>query len=178
MDKMIPFMDWPGKYSSMDSMTFMGSPFPLLLIICSYLYFVLFMGPKMMELRRPMNIRIIILPYNILQAFLFSYIVLEMINNGFSFELTWKCVVENGEDMNELHNNMWLFMILRIFELFETIFVVLRKKRSQLTFLHIYHQTTSVLVFWILLKYHSGMMEIFLIVISSIGHVIKTNKRW
>lgn len=64
-------------------------------------------------------------------------------------------------------------MILRILELSETVFFVLRKKQNQLTFLHVYHHVSSILIFWIFFKYSGGMMEVFFVVISSMAHIIK-----
>lgn len=88
-----------------------------------------------------------------------------------------KCLIDSDEenfiDTNTIHEITWAFVILRIFELSETVFFVLRKKRQQITFLHIYHQVSSVLIFWSFLKYSGGYAEVFLIVISEFAHVIK-----
>lgn len=44
------------------------TPFPLLTIICSYLYFVKYYGPKMMEDRKPFQLKRIMLLYNVAQV--------------------------------------------------------------------------------------------------------------
>lgn len=63
--------------------------------------------------------------------------------------------------------------MLRIFELLETVFFVLRKKWNQITFLHVVHHVSSILIFWMFLKYSGGMMEVFFVVVSEIAHIIK-----
>lgn len=66
-----------------------------------------------------------------------NFFSLQLCFSGFSFGNTWKCVnIFDGElsqEMTEIHEITWIFLILRIMELFETIFFILRKKRQQLT---------------------------------------------
>lgn len=56
----------------------MGSPFPILTIIFTYIYFVKVMGPKWMKEKRPYQIEPVIIAYNILMvilsAFFFFYV--------------------------------------------------------------------------------------------------------
>jgi GNS1/SUR4 family len=59
--------EWPGRHETVDSLFLMGSPFPIAVIIACYLYFVLNYGPKLMETRKPMKVRKVIIPYNIFQ---------------------------------------------------------------------------------------------------------------
>lgn len=62
----------------------MGSPFPILTIIFTYIYFVKVMGPKFMKEKRPYQIEPLIIGYNILMvalsAFFFFYVSLKMSN--------------------------------------------------------------------------------------------------
>lgn len=75
--------------------------------------------------------------------------------------------------MHGIHKVTWFFMLLRIFELSETIFFILRKKKCQITHLHLYHHVSSILIFWIFFKYSGGMMEVFFIVVSQIAQIVK-----
>ena len=43
---------------------------------------------------------------------------------------------------------LWLFYISKVFDFFDTLFIILGKKWEQLSFLHVYHHLTIFLVYW------------------------------
>lgn len=51
---------------------------------------------------------------------------------------------------------MWWMYMLKIVELSETVFFVLRKKQNQVSSLHVYHHVSMVLLAWIGVKYFPG----------------------
>lgn len=53
----------------------MSTPWPILSILTVYLLFVLKLGPKMMKNREPLNIKRIIMVYNLTQTMYNFYIV-------------------------------------------------------------------------------------------------------
>lgn len=59
----------------MKNMWLMNSPWPIVIILFSYLYFVLKCGPEYMKFRNPMNIDRIVMIYNVVQVLLSLYIV-------------------------------------------------------------------------------------------------------
>ena len=46
----------------------MSGPFPTLAICLSYAYFVKVLGPRIMENRKPMNLRAVLIVYNFVQV--------------------------------------------------------------------------------------------------------------
>nr|XP_024217876.1 elongation of very long chain fatty acids protein 4-like [Halyomorpha halys] len=64
--------DWP----------LMDSPFPTLFMVGAYLYFVVFLGPKMMENRKPFKLNSILVVYNAAQT-LFSLIMFSEKKEGY-----------------------------------------------------------------------------------------------
>lgn len=66
--------------SRIQSMWLMDSPWPVLIILSAYLYFVLKAGPKFMEKRKPMNIDRLVMVYNVIQVLYSLYIVEEVIH--------------------------------------------------------------------------------------------------
>jgi elongation of very long chain fatty acids protein 4 len=44
---------------------------------------------------------------------------------------------------------LWLFYISKILDFVDTIVIVLGKKWSQLSFLHVYHHATIFLMYWV-----------------------------
>lgn len=73
---------------------------------------------------------------------------------------TWKCINNTGApyDSNMVGIFQWSFfaVMVRMGELLETIFFVLRKKQNQVSILHVYHHTSTILLLWTFLKYSSG----------------------
>lgn len=51
---------------------------------------------------------------------------------------------------------VWLYYIAKIIELLDTVFFVLRKKNSQVSFLHLYHHTLMPLCSFVGVKYLAG----------------------
>ena len=53
----------------------MSSPFPTLLICAGYIYFIKYLGPRLMRDRRPFELKGVIIFYNIIQLLLNIYLV-------------------------------------------------------------------------------------------------------
>jgi hypothetical protein len=90
-------------------------------------------------------------------------------------------------------HTFWFYgILLRIIEFIETIIFVLRKKQNQISFLHVYHHISTIIIFWVFLKYSgskyqheiqlclinyphnenfAGFMELYLGVLNSLVHV-------
>lgn len=60
-------------------MWLMDSPWPVLIILAGYLYFVLKAGPKFMKHRSPLKIDRIVMVYNVVQIVCSAYLVKQVI---------------------------------------------------------------------------------------------------
>jgi len=60
---------------------------------------------------------------------------------------------------------VWWVLILKITELADTLIFVLRKKHDQVSFLHVYHHTATLLLAWISCKYAPGTRSIVITMI-------------
>lgn len=69
----------------------MSNPFPTLALIGAYLYFVLKIGPKFMEHRKPMKLDGIIKYYNLLQVVVCAYLSIECYRMTFASGYSLKC---------------------------------------------------------------------------------------
>ena len=49
-----------------------------------------------------------------------------------------------------------MFYFSKLVEFMDTIFFILRKKNSQITFLHVYHHVTMPFIWWIAIKWFAG----------------------
>ncbi|XP_050078306.1 elongation of very long chain fatty acids protein 4 isoform X2 [Anopheles maculipalpis] len=121
-----------------DAWPLMQTPTPILSITGLYLLFVLWIGPRWMERRKPFEMKYTLIVYNAAQ------------------------VVWTGA---------WVYLMLKIFELLDTVFFVLRKKQNQVSFLHVYHHTIMVLFTWFYLKYIPGTQAAFIGVLNSFVHI-------
>jgi GNS1/SUR4 family len=116
--------------------------------------------------------------YNLIQIVSCTWLVTRAFQLGFSVDLLWKCRPaptaddEITDNMREIYKCYWWCICLRTSEFLETIVFVLRKKKNQVSFLHIYHHIAVVTLMWIFLKYHSGESESVIGVINSAVHVM------
>nr|CAD7615637.1 unnamed protein product [Timema genevievae] len=60
--------------------------------------------------------------------------------------------------------------MLKVLDLLDTVFFVLRKKNNQITFLHVYHHAAMVFGTWIAVKFLAGGHATYLGLINSIVH--------
>lgn len=142
-----------------DSWFLMGSPLPIVVILCLYFTF-LNLGPKIMKERKPFKLTPVIRLYNIFQfvsCIAFSYKAYEFRYNV--LETTWKCLSFEEYfhgSMVEVFTFYWYFMLLRTSELVETIFFILRKKHDQVSFLHVYHHVSTIIFLYIFNRYSAS----------------------
>lgn len=134
-----PTKDWP-----MTSFT------AALHISVGYLVLVL-LGRMVMTMLPPMDkatypIRFI---YNIIQVMLCSYMTIEAgllaYRNGYSL---YPCNAFNTKSP-PVGSLLWLFYISKILDFVDTTVIILGKKWSQLSFLHVYHHATIFLMYWV-----------------------------
>lgn len=103
------------------------------------------------------------------------FIILQLFRYGFRFSDAWKCVRADYSDTEKyafLLHFYWLGLAIRFIELSETLIFVLRKKQSQVSFLHVYHHLGTPTIAWIFIKYNSGLMEAMFLALNSAVHVL------
>jgi elongation of very long chain fatty acids protein 4 len=118
-------------------------------IALAYFLFVV-LGTVIMKLGIPaMDPYPIKFVYNVSQIMLSSYMTLEALllayRSGYSI---LPCVGYNKRDP-ALANLLWLFYVSKIWDFWDTIFIVIGKKWRQLSFLHCYHHITIFLFYWL-----------------------------
>ncbi|XP_058455916.1 elongation of very long chain fatty acids protein AAEL008004-like [Malaya genurostris] len=154
----------------------LGSPWPVILLIIVYLKFVYNWGPKLMENRKPYNLKTLMNVYNALQVLLNLYIgVTGFLNSYFSEDYDWLCEPINQKTSparRKLIMATYLYFLSKIVDLLDTVFFVLRKKNNQITFLHTYHHAAMILATYIANKFLSGSHATLLGLINSFVHVI------
>ncbi|KXJ69192.1 hypothetical protein RP20_CCG028428 [Aedes albopictus] len=137
----------------------MNPPWLPVAIIGGYLYFVLNLGPKFMANRKPYDLKLLMQVYNILQVLANIYLFIEGIkilyNNNVSFTCQPVDYSNNPIALRELRL-VYLYYLLKVTDLLDTAFFVLRKKQSHVTFLHVYHHSGIMLGSFIYNRFFPG----------------------
>lgn len=152
-----------------------SSNWQLSLIIFSYLYFVLKCGPEFMKTRKPYDLKSFIWYYNLFQILSNAWIVYTFLECGLFTTISLICGsserLPTGQSMQIPTTFFWL-LLLKVFDLIETMVFVLRKKDRQISFLHLYHHVSTIVVTVISLKYFPTAPTIFPAAVNSFVHVL------
>uniref|UniRef100_A0A3B3HH29 Elongation of very long chain fatty acids protein 4 n=2 Tax=Oryzias latipes TaxID=8090 RepID=A0A3B3HH29_ORYLA len=152
----------------------MDGPLPTLAISTSYLLF-LWLGPKYMKNREPFQLRKTLVIYNFSMVFLNLFIFKELFMAARAAQYSYICQpVDYSEDPNEVRmaGALWWYFISKGIEYLDTVFFILRKKFSQVTFLHVYHHCTMFTLWWIGIKWVAGGQSFFGAHMNALIHVL------
>lgn len=86
--------------------------------------------------------------------------VMEVLGHWNTRQLFIVCIHRKFLILFQLSNGAWWYFFSKIVELLDTVFFVLRKKQSQVTFLHVYHHAITMFFSWGYLKYLPGTLKI------------------
>lgn len=164
-----------GLNPTVDEWLFMKSPLPILTILAVYLYFVLKLGPKLMEHRKPFEMQWLLVLYNGYQVVFSAWLCAQVfqVNNCFQYIFNFGCRPPNADDafVSALWRGAWWYFFSKIVDLLDTVFFVLRKKQNQVSFLHVYHHSITCFFSWGYLKYLPGEQGILLGFLNSFVHI-------
>jgi len=106
---------------------------PIVLIIISYFLLVL-VGPKLMQNRKPFELKYPIKLYNLSQVFLCGYMFKEFLASSYqsSYSLTCQPVDYSSSPLAiRIAAASWWFFFSKLIDLLDTVFFILRKKNGQ-----------------------------------------------
>lgn len=116
-----------------------------------------------MEKRTAYNLKWLLAVYNLVQVGVCCHLIFGLLYNEFNIIKFWKC---QSVDYKSSHKATTLLtfayqtFLLKLVELVETVFFVLRKKQNQVSKLHVYHHVSTAMLAWILVKYTAGQWNI------------------
>mmetsp|Transcript_26485 Transcript_26485/g.56758 ORF Transcript_26485/g.56758 Transcript_26485/m.56758 type:complete len:270 (+) Transcript_26485:77-886(+) len=117
-------------------------------IALAYVLFVT-IGSKVMKDKPAIDPYPIKFFYNVSQIMLCAYMTIEAVFLAYRNGYTVTPCVPYSQDNPAVANLLWLFYISKVWDFWDTIFIVLGKKWRQLSFLHVYHHTTIFLFYWL-----------------------------
>ncbi|XP_045493152.1 elongation of very long chain fatty acids protein AAEL008004-like [Colias croceus] len=152
-----------------------STPWPVLGIVACYLFFCTRLGPYFMSNKEPYELKTAIKLYNIFQVLISSFLVYE----GFIYvshqDYDFKCQAPDDVDSPRSHRiarNIYIYFALKLIELLDTIFFVLRKSYRQVSSLHLHHHSLMPMASWIAIKYIPGGQCVLVGWVNSFVHVI------
>lgn len=118
-----------------------------------------FFPRRFMEKRKPYNLKGLLAVYNMAQVVACCYLITGILSKEFKIIKFWKChsvdYSTNDKSIDILTYSYHTFL-LKLFELIETVFFVLRKKQNQVSKLHVYHHASTAILGYIMVKYTGG----------------------
>nr|XP_029708454.1 elongation of very long chain fatty acids protein AAEL008004-like [Aedes albopictus] len=158
------------------SFPLVNTVWPVVTILATYLYVVLRAGPKYMEQRKAYDLKTVIRIYNIVQVvanggYFVAVMFLMLRWENFSF----KCQPVNYSESKQGYEELYLsygYFLLKVLDLADTVFFVLRKKQSHVSFLHVYHHAVMVTLSFLAVIFVPGGHVIMLGVWNSLVHAV------
>ncbi|CAN7989101.1 unnamed protein product [Ixodes hexagonus] len=142
--------DWP----------FMSGPTGVACLLLLYLIGCVALGPRLMRNRKPLSLRPLLLVYNAFMVgasihFVYVTIKVAYVESGYSL---W-CQANDSHTSPRamtIFKHSWWYVLLKMTELLDTLFFVLRKKNQHISFLHVLHHTLALFTVW--LDVYMGVM--------------------
>jgi elongation of very long chain fatty acids protein 4 len=140
----------------------------------AYLLMVYF-GPKLMANRPEFKIKPYIFTYNLYQCILNIWCVAAMVYEVYSnpiFPAPWGNKFVPGAPSFRISFLVWLHYNNKYIELLDTVWMVLRKKNDQISFLHCYHHVLLIWSWFLVCKVQLGGDTYFGATVNSFIHII------
>ena len=159
--------DWP----------LMQSPLPIITVLAAYLYVVKVWGPRWMQSRPPFRIEGAMILYNVVMVLLSAWFFVEggrlTYLPGGSYNLVCEPVdYSRRPAAMRILTVGWWFLLLKLVELLDTVFFVLRKKSSHVSVLHVTHHSLVAWGVWIGLKFGGGGHSSFFPLLNCAVHML------
>ncbi|XP_025419985.1 elongation of very long chain fatty acids protein AAEL008004-like isoform X2 [Sipha flava] len=153
----------------------MSSPLPTLCICAAYVFTVKVAGPRLMANRKPMELRNVLIVYNLFQVLFSSWLFYECMMGGWWGEYSLRCQpvdYTNKPSTIRMVNICWWYYFSKFTEFMDTIFFVLRKKDRHISTLHVIHHGVMPMSVWFGVKFTPGGHSTFFGLLNTFVHII------
>nr|UTI67609.1 elongation-very long chain-fatty acids-protein-4 [Kerria lacca] len=143
-----------------------------MIVVCLfYIFMVTLIGPKLMENRKPYNFKRIILVYNTFQVIACTILFTWVSHSNPTLICIPPAYITST--MNSTTSRIcWWTTLLKLAEFMETFFFVLRKKQNQVSGLHVYHHTSTLVIMWGSTKLFPNPVVLLPVMINSFVHML------
>ncbi|KAK7790394.1 hypothetical protein R5R35_012390 [Gryllus longicercus] len=158
--------DWP----------LMSSPFPTAAICLSYVYLVKVVGPRIMENRKPLELKNVLVFYNLFQVLFSMWLFREISMSGWvTGHYNFRCQpvdYSNHPKTLRMVHACWWYYFSKFTEFFDTFFFILRKKNSHVSTLHVIHHGIMPMSVWFGVKFTPGGHSTFFGLVNTFVHIV------
>lgn len=132
-------------------------------------FLMVYVLKNVMRERCEMNLKMAIQAYNMTQVLYNMYVIYGLyhvypINNFYGINIPYN---------DSIKHYVWMHYMSKYLDYFDTVFMLLRKKNSQVSFLHIYHHGTVIIPWgWIVAGGHANGTAGFGALINAFIHMI------
>ncbi|KAB0355254.1 hypothetical protein FD755_022713, partial [Muntiacus reevesi] len=135
---------------------------------------LIWLGNRCMRNRPALSLRGILTLYNLGITLLSAYMLAELILSSWEGGYNLQCqdLTSAGEADIRVARVLWWYYFSKLIEFLDTIFFVLRKKTSQITFLHVYHHASMFNIWWCVLNWIPCGQSFFGPTLNSFIHVL------
>jgi len=153
----------------------MSSPFPTVAFCLMYVYVVKVIGPKLMENRKPFQLKGVMLVYNFVQVVFSFWLFYENCVSGWLTGYSYRCQpvdYSRSPIAMRMARIVWWYFISKFVEFLDTIFFIMRKKYEQVSALHVIHHGIMPFSVWWVAKYTPGGQSSFPIFLNAAVHTV------
>ncbi|XP_042561380.1 elongation of very long chain fatty acids protein 2 isoform X2 [Clupea harengus] len=127
-----------------------------------------------MRNRPAYSLKSVLVVYNFSVTMLSFYMLFELISASWAggYRLQCQGLSEAGDADIRVAKVLWWYYFSKLIEFLDTIFFVLRKKNSQITFLHVYHHASMFNIWWCVLNWIPCGQSFFGPTLNSFIHVL------
>ncbi|XP_062926051.1 elongation of very long chain fatty acids protein 2 [Mobula hypostoma] len=134
----------------------------------------IWLGTKYMREKPAFSLRGHLILYNLGVMLLSLYMFIELISASWEGGYNLQCqnLHSAGQADIRVAKVLWWYYFSKAIEFMDTIFFILRKKNSQITFLHVYHHATMFNIWWCVLNWIPCGQSFFGPTLNSFIHVL------
>lgn len=126
-------------------------------VLCLVIFYLLFviLGKRFMEHRKAVNVPVpVLFVYNFGLVIMSAYMLEEVVVGVYQSQYDFFCgrIMNTPAEMKVV-NGLWWYFFSKAIELLDTVWMVIRKKNDQITFLHVFHHSTMLLIWWIVVTW-------------------------
>ncbi|XP_012590112.1 PREDICTED: elongation of very long chain fatty acids protein 2 [Condylura cristata] len=134
----------------------------------------IWLGNKYMKHRPALSLRGALTVYNLGVTLLSAYMLAELILSSWEGGYNLQCqdLASAGAADVRVARVLWWYYFSKSIEFLDTIFFVLRKKTSQITFLHVYHHASMFNIWWCVLNWIPCGQSFFGPTLNSFIHIL------